>query len=318
MDTIIGIDLGGTNLRLALVSTFGKIIVRKKVLVGSKRHQDEIVDFIHENIFNLKKENPSYQVKGIGMGIPGIVSAKEGIVYSSPHYPHWKNFHLASQLSKKINYPLVMDNDAHMIALGEKWKGAAQDWDSFLMMTLGTGIGGAIVIDSKIFHGQSGFAGEFGHLVINTEGPLCACGSNGCLETYASATALKRMLNEALDDEDLTDIQQIKKVSQEGDESIAHELSLIAEKGNRSAKQIYKKFGYYLGIGIASLVNVTGIEHIVLGGGVVGSSGLFLPSVKEEIKNRTYKETAKRIEIRLAQLRDDAGLLGSAKVAMGV
>lgn len=300
----IGIDLGGTHLRLAIVSERGHVRLSRKVVVGSNRSPEKIVKLISNQLKLLKKES---NIKGrcaVGMGVPGIVSSRKGVVYASPYYPQWRNFTFAGKLRRKISYPVVIDNDANMIALGEMWKGAARGWDNFIMMTLGTGIGGALVINGKIFHGNNGFTGEVGHMVIERNGPSCACGSRGCFETLASATAMARMARE----------MGVKGLS--GKKSkLTLELASLAGKGNKKAKRIFKEFGTNLGIGIASLVNVTGIQKIVLGGGLIGARSLFLSAVKKELKKRTYSKTFSDIEIRCAQLGDDAGILGSALTA---
>lgn len=262
----IGIDIGGTNIRLGVVTHEGKILARKKIAVGSKKSPEEIIALLESLVKSIGRKET---VKAVGLGVPGIVSAREGIVYSSPHYPLWKNFSLARRLSRKLKMPVVMDNDANMIARGELWKGAGKNWKHFLMITLGTGIGGALVTNGEMFTGTRGFAGEMGHMNVEPDGLPCGCGSKGCWETIVSGSGTKN----------------------------------------------FDTFARYLGIGLASLVNVTGIEKIVLGGGVMGSADLFLEKAKAELKNRIYAKTFEGIEIVPAELGDDAGILGSARMA---
>lgn len=312
MKTVIGIDLGGTNVRMALVGANGKIQKILKKNVGVRRSPAETILLLTYLIDELM-DTPGAKPAAIGLGIPGIVSAPMGTVFSSPHYPEWKNFKIAALLQRKIRKPIFVDNDANCIALGEKWQGAAKDWPHFLALTLGTGIGGGIVINSQIFHGTRGFAGEFGHIVVETEGPPCPCGSKGCLERFASASGLRRIVNHWVLDEDLLGDTELEEVAKSDD--LPYALSQLARSGHQSAIEVFNQFGYYLGIGIASLVNATGIENVVLGGGLMGSGDLFLPETKKEIARRTYAETAKGIKIRKAKLGDKAGILGAAKMA---
>lgn len=305
----IGIDLGGTNLRMALVSSQGEIIAQKKVDVGINRGAELLI----QKMDALKKEleeDAKQRGERIGLGIAGIVSPREGIVFASPHFPHWKDFAVGPLLSKQFGIPVFVDNDVNMTARGEKLLGAGRDWENFLMVSLGTGIGGALVIDSQVFSGNYGFAGEIGHMVCEAEGPPCACGSRGCFETFASAVGILRMARESAADSEVPGSSRILELINDG-RDLAAELALEVKRGNEAARGIFDRMGYYLGIGLASLINVTGIPKVVLGGGLMGSGGLFLPSAREELGRRTYQKTNEGVEIRLSQLGDSAGVIGS-------
>lgn len=295
----IGIDVGGTNIRAGLVSSDGKIISLTKRTITGHKQPSLFINFLTSLINETKKISP---IKHVGLGIPGIVSAKDGIVFSSPHYPEWENFSIQKQLQSKIKIRVSIDNDANQIALGEAHFGAGKKLNSFLMLTLGTGIGGGIIINKKIFHGTNGFAGEFGHIVVVKDGNPCGCGSRGCLETYASQTGLKHLSKKAG--------LSLKNIP---DEKVGHFLFEQAVGGNTKAKKIFEEFGTYLGIGIASLVNVTGIDNIVLGGGLSEAKKYFLASLKKSIRTHTYKKTAEGIKIHFALLGDKAGILGATQ-----
>lgn len=323
MVSVIGIDIGGTSIRGALVTRSGKGSHFTRVLVGRNRQPRQIIRILESLVRTLEKSAPgqlSLRPRrgpfGVGVGVPGIVSPSSGRVFASPHFSAWKNFDIRRQLSARLRTPVVIDNDANMAARGEHWLGAARKWDSFLMLTLGTGIGGAMMIDKKIVHGTSGFTGEFGHLVIETEGPPCACGSRGCLETFFSATAALRLIREELRAEKKRDHKMWRSILAGEGALAGYRLAAFAKKGNRSAREIYTRMGTFLGIGLASLVNVTGIQKIVLGGGLMGAKGLFLPSTLREMKRRTYKKTAAGIEVVAAQLEDSAGIFGAARAAL--
>lgn len=315
MKTAIGIDLGGTHLRVALVSSVGKILASKKWPVVSCRDPKELADKMAQLSSEIFQETGKKSGR-FGVGLAGIVSPDKGIVYSSPHFPQWNFVPWKKILKKKLGPSVVIDNDVNMIALGEKWKGGARSWDSFLMVALGTGIGGAIVIDSQIFHGDNGFAGEFGHMVLDPSGPPCGCGGNGCFETLASASGLLRMVEEASIDDEIPGTAELNEILKGQESELTRSLAALAKTGNQAAREIYEKMGYYLGIGLASLVQVTGVQRIVLGGGLAGASDYFLKEAKKEMTRRLYKKTGEGVEIRLSQLGDDAGVLGGALSAL--
>ncbi|OGP09060.1 MAG: hypothetical protein A2048_06715 [Deltaproteobacteria bacterium GWA2_45_12] len=310
---IVGVDLGGTYVRAGLVDRMGEITQMSKRAVDEIRSQKAVVDLLMELMGTFPKE----KVAAISLGVPGIVNAAMGVVHASPHFSEWKDFALQKEIFKNLKKSVFIDNDANRIALGEHWKGAAQEWDTFLMLTLGTGIGGAIIINSQIFHGTHGFTGEFGHIVVEASGPSCPCGGRGCLETFASGSGLVRNLKEVFEsDEDSLELKPIASLLGQESSTIVAGLASQAEKGNLLARDMFLRFGYYLGIGLASLVSATGIQKIILGGGISASSGLFLNECRQEMKNRLYAKTFEGVEIRLAKLGDRAGILGSGLVAL--
>jgi glucokinase len=309
MKHVIGIDVGGTHIRMSLVNGNGSSSFFHKIVVGQQRDPASILSQLAQGVRQVVSQS-GVTPSAIGMGVPGIVSAERGIVYSSPHFPQWKDFFIAKQLSQILSLPVFVDNDANLLAFGEMSMGVAQDWPTFLMFTLGTGIGGGIIIDKRIFRGTRGFAGEFGHINLKRDGEPCGCGSHGCFETFFSSSALVRILkNGKFDDPSLL---QLKEEVVEGDSQIGLKMAALARTGNKAALAIFSEMAIYLGIGMASLVNAFGIDRIVLGGGLIDASDLFLEISKAEMKRRTYPETAEGIEIRLAQLGDEAGILGAA------
>ena len=285
----IGIDLGGTNCRVGIVSDDGKILRQKIVPVGNNRGSQSIIKLLVNNINN--SPNPPLKILGIGVGAPGIADFERGTIIRSPHYPGWHNFKLRDELSLACGLPVVLDNDANVIAAGELWRGAGRGIKNFIMITLGTGIGGGIVICGDVFHGDDGFAGEIGHMVQQFDGIKCDCGGKGCWETVVSIEGLKRC---------------------SGGKFGPKALSERALKGDDFAKGVWKEFGAHLGAGIASLVNITGIHTVIIGGGISNAWRFFISEAKKEIGRRTYKETAKRIVLKQATLGDSAGILGAA------
>lgn len=294
----IGIDLGGTNCRVGIVSPKGKILKQEIFPIGRDRSPKSIINIL-KNAVTTVREYESTRVRGIGIGAPGIVDFENGIIIRSPHYPGWHNFKLRDELSKAVKLPVILDNDANIIAAGELWKGAGKGLKNFIMVTLGTGIGGGIVIDGRVFHGDFGFAGEIGHQIIQFDGETCDCGGRGCWENYVSIGGLRWLI---VGDERFNG--DIEKVT-------PRNLFELAKEGDIFASAIWKKFGAYLGAGLASLANVTGILSFVIGGGISGAWDFFITETKKEFGRRTYKETAERAVIKRAELGDSAGIIGA-------
>lgn len=280
----LGIDLGGTHIRGALVSDEGKVINWEKIPTGLNRSPNSILNLLQSFIENKIDS----LTQAIGIGFPGIVNSKESIVYSSPHYPEWKNWNLKNEL--KLSLPFIIDNDVNMQAEAEILQNP--DWENFLLVSIGTGIGGALVYQKKIITGDFGFTGEWGHMLFEKNGRSCACGAKGCWEAYVSATAIRQ------------------QCSLPGDPLPV--LSELFKKGDSHSYVLFKEFGENLGIGLASLVNVTGITRILLGGGLSYWADLYLPFVKEAFQSQTYPKNAEEFQIRVSSLKDEAGVLGAA------
>ncbi len=294
----LSIDLGGTDLKVGIVSRAGELLCAEVFPSHSKERKSVIlrhlVCVVEEQI--LKARQKKWKMLGVGFGIPGIVSYPDGVVCRSPHFPDFKNYPLKRELKKHLSLPFVLDNDANMAALGESWKGSARGKKNFILLTLGTGIGGGVFLNGKILHGDSGFAGEAGHLVIEREGRVCNCGGRGCLEMYASATGIAceaRQLNQP--------------------ERSPEEWCRLALQNHTQAKKIYQSFGAALGAGIASIVNLTDIETVILGGGVAAAWKAFQIPMKQALKCHLYSTTFKRLAVKRALLKNTAGMIGSAK-----
>lgn len=315
MKTILAFDVGGTHIRAGLVDPKGQILDLVKVVAPIQRDEKSFAAFLGQIVQSYSK-NKKHAPQAVSLGIPGIVSSKKGIVFSSPHYPEWHNFNIVASLKKYSKIPVSIDNDAHMIARGEGASGAARGWENFLLFTLGTGIGGAIVINKKVFHGTSGFTGEFGHVAINSEGPQCGCGGYGCLETYASGSGLVRMIEEAALEYEHPHSRALAELLHMDRSQIVKNLALKVKEGNVLARDLFGQFGYYLGMGMASIINVTGIQNVVISGGIIKSAPLFMPHLKQELEKRLYKKTFEDVKIRLAKLGDKAGLVGAAEVVL--
>jgi glucokinase len=313
--TAIGVDLGGTNLRFGLVREDEKIISRRRTGTMAAEGVEIVLERLTSGIQTLarKAQASGMKIAGIGIGVPGIISAKEGIVRLSPNLPGWKDIPLGLRLKESLSYPVHVENDANAYALGEYWFGAGKDSSSMVCITLGTGVGGGIILGGNIWRGADGMAGEVGHITVNPDGPLCPCGNRGCLERYSSATAVIERAGAAVARGEKTSLKNLKKT---GLPITAEAVADAAKKGDRVACRIFSEAGKYLGIAIADLINLLNIDCIVIGGGMAGAWDFFIGPLKEEVRSRAFKIPTKRCRIVRGKLKDDAGILGAAGLAL--
>jgi glucokinase len=324
----IGVDLGGTNLRVAAVDEHGRLL--EKITLGThvSRGRDVVVAEMVETIRALAlKLLRSGELQGIGIAVPGIIELETGIIRKSPNLPDWANYPVRDVIEKALGTSVILENDANAAALGEKWMGAARDFDSVCMITLGTGVGGGLVLDGKVWHGMNGMAGEVGHMNVEPEGHPCGCGSIGCLEQYASATAIVRMAREAIAAGADT---ELRRAAEPGNEEFsARVVFQLAIQGDRAALEIFNTVGRSLGRKIADLVNLLNLHMYVVGGGVSSAWEAFSPALFEELRKRSvvYVATtpkhpdnaspkAKHAIVTRALLGSDAGLFGAARLPL--
>lgn len=310
----IGIDLGGTHCRAGVVGAEGTIVAQRMCEVGRNRSVDAVVQLVVSLVGELQAELVTghwQPATAVGIGVPGIVECAEGLVYKAPHLPEWDRVPLARLLCRRLGCPVAVDNDANVVALGELWQGAARDLRHCCVLTFGTGIGGALVIDRQVFRGDAGFAGEVGHFTIQFDGPRCACGSTGCWELYASATGMRHLIDASSDP---AKVAFLRVFDGDLDRVEPDRILALAREGNIFAGTLWKKFGAYCGAGIASLVNITGLHHIVIGGGLSGAWEYFIGEAERSIRRRTYRVTADRIQLHRATLGNAAGIIGAARL----
>jgi len=331
----IGVDMGGTNLRIAAISTEGQLL--EKITLGVKiaMGRDYVIGEMCEAIHRLTEQyRGSGRFVGAGIGVPGIIEMETGMMRKSANLPGWSDYPVRDEIERRVGARIFLDNDANVAALGEKWIGAARDADNMAMVTLGTGIGGAIVLNGKIFYGMSGMAGEFGHVTIEPNGVPCGCGNHGCAERYASATAIVRMAKEAIEAGSPT----LAKAASSDPEFSARSVYNLAIQGDPDAQSIFHRFGHALGMLMADLINILNLDMFVIGGGVVSAWDAFAPTMFAELRERSlvYAATApdehigkkegasgqianytrKKTIITRALLGSDAGLYGAARIPM--
>jgi glucokinase len=300
-------DLGGTHLRVALVDETGKIHTQVKHQTPHGTTPDSIVDAIVSGIKELKDSHAGDAIAA-SIVVPGIVDKENKYIFQAPNLPALDNFGLKQVLQEQLQLPVLLENDANAAAVGETWLGAARGARNVICITLGTGVGGGIILDGKLWRGTDGSAGELGHTTVEPfTGPPCKCGNTGCLEMYASATAIVRMTREALErfpDSTLRDqcLTSLKVYD-------------AAKSGDELALSVFKTSGQYLGVAIVNLINTLAPEVIVVGGGGSNAWDLLEPEIREQIRRRAFSSLALNVLIRQAECGDNAGLLGAAKLA---
>jgi glucokinase len=309
-DLIFAVDLGGTHLRAATVDACGKIHFRSKQNTPQGTDPYEIVDaLVHAvDVYKSDLGDEPDRLKAISIVVPGTVNVERGTVVKAPNLPCLDTFPLAAALADKLGLPTILENDANAAAVGEMWQGAARGCRTIICVTLGTGVGGGIILDGELWRGVDGAAAEIGHMCVDPFGGVaCTCGSRGCLEVFASATAIVRMTREA---------------SPRYPDSMLHASGNLTSEsifeaglqGDELALEIFRRMGVYLGIGLANLINILNPEMIVIAGGVVNGWGLFEKHMSHEVEERAFPLLAARVKIERARCADDAGLLGAARL----
>ncbi|OGW40018.1 MAG: hypothetical protein A2Y97_09735 [Nitrospirae bacterium RBG_13_39_12] len=293
----IGIDLGATNLRVALVSREGQLIRMIKGLTS-----EDILESILKAVGDLFSDD----ISGIGLGVAGLVDRKSGRILISPNFHIVERIDLISEIGKKFGVPVVLVNDANAAAFGEKWVGAGKDFPNFVLLTLGTGIGGGMVYNDKLF----GVSAEIGHMTIDIDGNKCHCGNSGCLESYTSARAI---------------LSRAVSILEKGKESLLKEyyggnlykittedIYKAALDGDNLSRELLKDAGRYLGIGIANIINMMSPDAIILTGGLIGTWDIYIQEAIKEASRRAFKELFDKVEIIPSLLLDNAGTIGAA------
>lgn len=300
-------DLGGTNLRVAALDPGGQILFRAEA--ETPRHHDETK--IVRTAAELARECRAHfdsEPLSFGFAIPAIMDAEAGRIFTSPNLPELNGSPLAASLENELNVQVVLENDANAAAVGEHWLGASRGFDSSICVTLGTGVGGGIILEGRLRHGPDGTAGEIGHICVEPLGRDCGCGSNGCLEQYASASAIVRMAREILPEFPESRLNGV-------DEFDASSLYDLGSGGDQLCVEVFGSAGEYLGIALSGLINVLNPEVIVIGGGAAAGWDLFVEPLRDEIRKRAFREPAERARIVRALLGGDSGLAGAAYLA---
>lgn len=308
---ILGIDLGGTSVKLAILSEEGDILQKWSIETDIL---DEGIRIVPDIIASIQHHLDLYQMTvseflGIGMGSPGAVDLAEGTVTGAFNL-NWKEKQLVKkQIEEALQIPFYLDNDANVAALGEKWRGAGADNRDVVFITLGTGVGGGIIANGELIHGTAGSGGEIGHITVDPDGFDCTCGKKGCLETVASASGILNLARKY--SEEFAGDSELKATIDDGLQITAKMVFDLAKEGDKLAEIVVDRFAFYLGLACSHLGNMLNPQYIVIGGGVSNAGEYLLKPVEAYFKEFTFPNVRQTTHLRLAELGNDAGVIGA-------
>ncbi|MDC3418030.1 ROK family glucokinase [Aquibacillus salsiterrae] len=313
MKKIIGVDLGGTTTKFAILNEAGEIEQKWSISTDIEREGINIVPNIIDSINQQLSQSglSSTDVLGIGMGSPGSVDIDKGTVIGAYNL-NWKTLQqVKEQIEAGTSIPFYIDNDANVAALGEQWKGAGEGNANVVFITLGTGVGGGVVAEGKLVHG-AGTAGEIGHMNVDPNGYECTCGNVGCLETVASATGVVHLAQDYA--EGYAGDSELKGLIDQKQEITAKIVFDQAKKRDPLAKKVVDKFSFYLGLACGNIANILSPNAIVIGGGVSAAGDVLVDGVREYFEKYAFPPVKTSTEIKLAQLGNDAGVIGAGSL----
>jgi glucokinase len=315
-DLILGVDLGGTKILTAVIDSQGKMLSRDHSITPAQEGQEAVIQSILESAHHVLEQAgvAISELAAVGIGAPGLSNPETGILFTSPNLPGWRDVPLRDIMQERLGKKTFLINDANAAALGEFCFGAARGAHNFIYITLSTGIGGGIVIDGKIYSGAIGAAGEVGHMTIDDDGPLCNCGNRGCWETLASGTALAREARRRIEEGVTTSI--LEYAGGDMEKVTAQVIHSAAEQGDSLAEELIARAGYYVGVGLANLINIFNPELIVIGGGLSNIGDMLLKPAFRVAGERAYNESFKVVRFASAELARNSGVLGAAAFAL--
>jgi glucokinase len=311
----VGIDLGGTNIKGGLVRRDGSVIVKKSVKTEVQKGTgpEPVVGRIAGLVADLIAEGgvDKSELVGVCVGSPGPLDSRRGIVYETPNLD-WKDVPLSDMLSPLVDMPVFVENDANVAAFGEQWAGAAKDSQCTIMLTLGTGVGGGIVINGELWRGVNDVGAELGHMIIDYAGRLCGCGAHGCIEAYASASALARRMKEQVE---AGSASSLRDAILAGEDVDAKRIYEAAVDGDRLSREMIEETGRLLGIAIVSYVNIFNPDCVVLHGGLVNAGDMLFQPLLAEVNERCFESSLRVLRVLPSALKGDAGIVGAAGLA---
>ncbi|MFH1888526.1 MAG: ROK family protein [Candidatus Omnitrophota bacterium] len=294
---IIAIDLGGTNLKIALLDT--RCRIKDKIILSTHRfsNKEMLISAISDSVDKIIKDNKlsKRDILGIGVGLAGLIDYEKGVVHFLPNIPGWKEVALKRILERRLGLPVLLDNDVNLMSLAEYKMGAAKGSKNAICITLGTGVGAGIIINGSLYRGSSNAAGEIGHMPINEKGPRCNCGGSACLEDYIGNSIV---------------LKEAKGVFRR-DISL-EELSCLAKRGDRRARAIWLKVAGRLSVALVGVTNLLNPDRIVIGGGVAGAGKILFKNIRKIIMQRAMSVQAGKVKVYKAKLGNNAGLIGAA------
>lgn len=300
----VGVDVGGTNIKLGLVNPKGEIIDRSYLVTKAfSRDRKKLIHALLGNIHDLIRSNNLFkkEIQGIGLGLPGLINPYRGVINFLPNIPGWRNVPLKKIIEKKIGIKTFLENDVHLITLAEwKW-GAGRGYQNLICMTLGTGVGAGLILNNELYRGEGFVAGELGHMPLNETGPKCNCGGHGCFERYVGNTVL---------------FKKAEKIFRKKG-MVTQDVFRLASRGNKKAVLFWREVGEQVGNGLVGVVNLLNPRLIIIGGGVSNNFKFFKDALRQTLQKRAMKVQASMVKIVRAQLGDDAGIMGAQVLVKG-
>ncbi|NQT23329.1 MAG: ROK family protein [Candidatus Omnitrophica bacterium] len=306
----IGIDIGATNTKFGLVDGKGRIKSKKVIRTSCYNGAAQFVSIAKDIVYLFIKEKKlkKNQLCGIGIGAPGAIDSNKGIVHYLTNLKGWKGIHLRKMIESKLGIRAYLDNDANVMAIGEFSFGAGRGSKNMIGVTLGSGVGGGLVLDGRVYRGTNMAGGEIGHVPVNVEGPKCACGGSGCLEAYVGSPYIVKKTLKLIKGKKTAIMKLIKGKTSRLTPKIIYKAAL---KGDPIAKRILRETGIYLGVGLTGIINLLNPDAVVIGGGVANAGRFIFDAVKETVKKRAMHLPAKTVKILKAELGEDAGVVGA-------
>lgn len=312
---VIGLDMGGTNIRTAAVSLDGRVLMLLRGPARAEAAAPAVTINIAENIMALEaaaRARGMGRARAIGVAVPGPLNVFEGTVMAAPHVAAWRRYPLRQRLEAALRRRVVVENDANAWTLGEFWRGAARGRRNAVFLILGTGVGGGLIVDGKIVHGRSGMAAEFGHICVEPGGARCDCGSHGCLEAYASASGMRGMVERRIGPRRALPARYLDS----GGNFSVRALTVAARAGDRMALETFAEGGRALGVAIGSLLNALNPELIVIGGGVAGGLRYMRAAMAAGMRAHSFAVVRREAKIVRAALGARGGVVGAAYAAL--
>lgn len=312
--SLVGIDIGGTKIATCVMRKDGEVIAQEEVPTKAKEGPKAVISRIKDTVYHVLDQGQVAKddVEAIGVGMPGPLDIKKGLVKNPPNLPGWIDIPLTKILEEEFQLPVVLENDANAAVLGEKYYGIGKGIENIVYITVSTGIGVGVIVDGKLLKGEVGNGTEAGHTTINFGGPKCGCGNYGCWEAYASGTSLARFARDGIARGENTIIKDLAK----DDEVKAEHVFLAAKKGDKFAKELVEDEGFYLGVGLANVVNMFNPKLIVIGGGLTHEWDMFYDNMMDIVKNNSLAANVENLEVVKTSLGPNVGVIGACAVAL--
>jgi len=311
----VGVDLGGTNIKAGIVTSGARVVAKTSAPTQCEKGADHIVNRIHDIIEDMRQRAklPREAIRGLGIGSPGTLDIKAGVVHFVVNMPLWREIEVVKRVSEKTGFRVLLENDANAAAYGEYWAGAGRNVTSMVMFTVGTGIGGGIIANGRLIHGDTDCAAELGHMIIESQGRKCDCGNWGCLEAYASGNSLVKRFKEALD---AGAESRLAAGVRAGRKITSFEISEAALAGDDLSNRIFAETGVYLGVGIVNVMHIINPACVVISGGLINAGELLMAPIRRTVQERALPDARRNCRIVFATLGEDAGFIGGAGCAL--